>query len=485
MKNIIAILCMVIGAVIPAAASAYLTPAPAQYDATKINAQASNLAVERSENILFVKADIDISAVHRGTNRELWIEPVVVGGSDQECQLPVVVMAGRNRFFQAQRHDTPVKENFTLVRDNYKDPVYTYTASVPYESWMHGAELKLILELRGCCSDSIDRQEILLTHVNVEPPVEKFIPAFNWITPQAETVKTRELKGQAYIDFPVNKTVIYPDYRRNTIELAKIRATIDSVHQDPDITITALSIRGYASPEGPWNNNVRLAKGRTAALKDYVEQLYHFKPGFITTSYDPEDWGGLRTYVENSSITNREGILSIIDSSLEPDAKDAKLKSTYPQQYAFLLSEVYPALRHSDYRIEYNIRSYNDVNEILTLIKTRPQNLSLQEFFLAAQSVEPGSTLYNDIFDTAVRMYPDSEVANLNAANVAMAGGDYAKAERYLAKAGDTPEAIYASGILAALQGDYAKARECFQSAARLKVADAPAALEQLDAMGH
>ncbi len=482
MKNIIAILCMVIGAVIPAAASAYLTPAPAQYDATKINAQASNLAVERSENILFVKADIDISAVHRGTNRELWIEPVVVGGSDQEYQLPVVVMAGRNRFFQAQRHDTPVKENFTLVRDNYKDPVYTYTASVPYESWMHGAELKLILELRGCCSDSIDRQEILLTNVNVEPPVEKFIPAFNWITPQAETVKTRELKGQAYIDFPVNKTVIYPDYRRNTIELAKIRATIDSVHQDPDITITALSIRGYASPEGPWNNNVRLAKGRTAALKDYVEQLYHFKPGFITTSYDPEDWGGLRTYVENSSITNREGILSIIDSSLEPDAKDAKLKSTYPQQYAFLLREVYPGLRHSDYTVEFTIRQYTDIEEIKELLRTNPGKLSLNEMFVGASAMTPGTPEYNHAFEVAVLLYPDSEDANLNAANVAMQEKNFTKAEQYLKKAGSSTAAIYARGILEGLKGDYALAEQTLKPIADVmpEAADALAKIQEI-----
>ncbi|MDE6651887.1 MAG: hypothetical protein K2K08_05720, partial [Paramuribaculum sp.] len=274
---------------------------------------------------------------------------------------------------------------------------------------------------------------------------------------------------------------IYPDYRRNTVELAKIQATIDSVHNDKDITINALSIKGFASPEGPWDNNVRLAKGRTAALKAYVEQLYKFPHDFITTSYDPEDWGGLRAYVEKSNITNREAILSLIDSNLEPDAKNAKLENTYPEQYKFLLANVYPALRHSDYRIEYTIRSYSDPAEILALAKTKPQNLSLQEFFLAAKTLEPGSQDYNDLFETAVRMYPTSEIANLNAANVAMDRGDLVGAERYLDRAGDTPEAIYARGILSALKSDYNTARDYFRQAARLKVADAPAALTQLD----
>lgn len=483
MKKILYRLCIALAAALPATAAANEAPFQAAFNRTQLNATASKYTVERSENILFVSADINIDSVVRGSNRELWIKPEVTA-KDRSEQLPTVVLAGRNRFYQAQRLDLPLKENFTLLRDNYKDHSYTYNTTVPYEPWMHGAELKLVLELCGCCSDSIERQEILLTHINVEPPApQKFIPVFNWITPQAEARKIRELRGQAYIDFPVNKTVIYPEYRRNTVELAKIRATIDSVHQDPDITITALSIKGYASPEGPWNNNVRLAKGRTAALKTYVEELYHFEKDFIKTDFDPEDWGGLRNYVEKSNIANREGILGIIDSSLEPDAKGARIKSTYPQQYAFLLAEVYPALRHSDYRIEYNIRSFSDVNEILELVKTRPQKLSLQEFFLAAKSVEPGSEIYNEIFETAVRMYPESEVANLNAANAAMGRGDYAVAQRYIAKAGDGPTAIYTAGVLAALKGDYDKARENFEAAARMKVADAPAALEQLDKM--
>ncbi len=480
MKHTIASLTIAAAAI--AACHASAAPLSAAMQRTQLNASASNVRVERSENILFVGADINIDSVSRGTNRELWIAPVIGNGAAADT-LPVVVMAGRNRYYQAQRHDLVEREGVTLLRDNYRDHTYSYTASVPYTDAMDGKPLRFILELRGCCSDSIERQELLLTNIDVAPPVETFFPAFNWITPTAETVKTREIRGQAYIDFPVNKTVIYPDYRRNTVELAKIRATIDSVHKDNDITITAISIRGYASPEGPWDNNVRLAKGRTAALKKYVEELYHFAPDFIQTSYDPEDWGGLRAYVEKSNIANREGILSIIDSNLKPDPKNDKIRATYPQQYAFLLSEVYPALRHSDYKIDYTIRSYTDVNEILTLVRTRPQNLSLQEFYLASRAVEEGSAQYNEIFETAVRMYPESEVANLNAANVAMARADYDRAATYLAKCGDMPEAVYARGILAALKGDYATARAQFEQAAKLRVADAPAALEQLDAM--
>ncbi len=447
--------------------------------AAPVTIQQKGFTVEKTNTTLYITSQIDLSQVRKGSNREAWITPVIRNGNDS-VSFPTIVVAGRNRYYQAIRHNMPAKEGIQLYRRSDKLTEVAYKADAPYQPWMNGSELVLHVDYKGCCNEELLPSDLIpITPLKFEP--KPFVPVFNWIAPQAEAVKQRELKGQAYIDFPVNQTVIYPDYRRNTVELAKIQATIDSVHNDKDITINTLSIKGFASPEGSYTNNIRLAKGRTAALKEYVEKLYHFAPGFIKTSYEPEDWEGLRAYVVGSNITNREGILEIIDSSLQPDPKNTKLERTYPEQYKFLLANVYPALRHSDYKIEYTIRSYNDVNEIIAVAKTRPQNLSLQEFFFAANSLEPGSDDYNTLFETAVRMYPQSEVANLNAANAAMIRKDYVSAEKYLEKAGDTPEAIYAKGVINAIQGKYDAARTFFQQAARLKVADAPAALKQLD----
>ena len=49
-----------------------------------------------------------------------------------------------------------------------------------------------------------------------------------------------------------------------------------------------------------------------------------------------------------------------------------------------------PYLRHSDYVVEYTIRSYSDPAEIGRIMKKRPQNLSLNEFHVYAQTLEPG-----------------------------------------------------------------------------------------------
>lgn len=435
-----------------------------------------NLSVEKSERTLYVTMDIDVAALKVKSNREMWLRPALTDG-DNRLNLPAVMIAGHNRYYQAQRHDLP-SDTLLLYRAGRQD-VIPYQALVEYQDWMEQARLTVDEDLCGCCSRELLSSDDMLATLDFRPRV--FESDMVFVAPAVEAVKSRAIQGQAYIDFPVNRTEIYPDYRRNPAELEKIRQTIDVIRNDADTRITSLSIKGFASPEGPYANNERLAKGRTAALADYVRNLYSFPNGLIATSWEAEDWDGLRRYVAESNIDNRDAILAVIDNTaLTPDARDWKLKKEFPEQYKFLLAEVYPALRHSDYRVEYVIRTYTDVKEIASVMRTAPQKLSLHELFVLAQSLDPGSDEYKEVFEVAVRMYPDSELANLNAANTALSRRDHEAAARYLAKAGTSPQAVYARGVCAALAADYPTALTLLQQAQSLGVAEAGPAIERL-----
>ncbi len=101
--------------------------------------------------------------------------------------------------------------------------------------------------------------------------------------------------------------------------------------------------------------------------------------------------------------------------------------------------------------------------------------------FLVAQECVPGSDEYNEVFAIAVRMFPEDETANLNAANTAMGLGDVKNAARYLVKAGTSIEATYARAIFAALNRDYDTAAKLFSEAQRAGVSQAVEALKQLE----
>lgn len=466
-----------LAAVCPIAAQEQSVAASLRFAESQSAEAVSNLAVERSGDILIVKGDVNLAGQPVGINREVWIEPVIASG-DSTLSLPTVVVAGKYRYLHGLRHATARARNLTLIERKQRNQTVEYSAQVPYSPWMDGATLSVNLAVKGCCS--AERTTTTATAARMTFAKKTFKPVFNWVSPTEETVKTREILGQAFIDFLVGKSEIYPDYRSNADELAKIRATIDTVRSDADVTLSSLSIHGFASPEGSYALNERLARERTEALKSYVKQLYHFAPGLISTESTPEDWAGLRQWLEQSSLPDATDIIAIIDSPRDPDAREWLIKSKFPETYADLKENVYPSLRHSDYRIEYTVRAFTTVDEIIRVAQTHPQNLSLAELFTGAKNQPEGSKLYNDLFETAARMYPESEIANINAANAAMQRGDLDSAARYLSRAGDGGEAIYARGNLEALRGNYDAAATLFQQAARLKVADAPAALAQL-----
>lgn len=443
------------------------------------NVTVSDLAVSRSEDKLFVSMDIDVSALSVKSNREVILTPRL-SGEGNELNLPSVMIAGRNRYYHHLRNGL-CTDDVMLYQKN-KVSVVKYRTVVPYADWMKRAMLSTGNETCGCCGEALVVGNEPLLVLQLEP--KEFVPAYVYIRPEAEP-KINVLEGSAYIDFPVNRTEIHEDYRRNPTELQKILNTIDAVKNDVDTRIISVSIKGYASPESPYSNNERLAMGRTKTLKEYVRKQYDFADSLFITDYEPEDWAGLERYVENSYLENKAGILALIRSNLEPDAKERSIKTAFPKDYAFLLKEVYPGLRHSDYAVKYEVRTYTDINEIKRLIKTQPQKLSLNEMYLAAQDMKLGSEEYNETFEVAVRMFPDDEVANLNAANAAMDRGDMKNAEYYLKKAGNSPQAVYGRGTYAALKKEFDMAEKMFTEAAHRGLADAEEMLKQIEEIKH
>lgn len=449
---------------------------------------ADSVKLKQNGDYLSVDMVLHLSRLKVATNRAMLVEPVLRAGADS-LALPAVGVYGRRRYYYYVRNGKSMLSGngeISLKASQMPDTLH-YHRIVPFAAWMANAGLLLSCSEWGCCNRVVARhaQALSATVDMAETGGMMFLPELVYVTPAADSVKVRELTGSAFVDFPVNKTEIYPEYHNNSTELGKIRATIDSVRFDTDVTITSVWLKGYASPESPYTHNSHLAQGRTAALKAYVQQLYSFPAGVISTEFEPEDWQGLRSFVEHSNLEHRSEILQLIDSSIDPDAKEASIRSSYPADYRFLLQNCYPQLRHTDYRIAYTVRRFSDVEEIKRIMQERPQKLSLNEFYLVAQCYSPDSPEFAEVFETAVRMYPGDPVANLNAANAAMRRGDNELAARYLAKAGDSPEAVYARGVFKMLEGDTDAARDFLNAARDAGLRQAEDTLQLLEGSQH
>ena len=423
-----------------------------------------------------VDMNIDLSKIDVKNNASLHIYPVIKNGADSVELAPIGVY-GRGRYINYLRRGESVFQDLgeTVYKEGKQPSVFEYSATVPYKSWMDGSQIIMNKKTCGCCQDLLSEEATPVGGFGI--PV--FEPFFIYIQPEAELSKQRELSGSAFIDYIVSRTDINPEYRNNKVELEKIIATIDSVKSDSDIKVKSVFLKGFASPESPYSNNTRLARERTASLKKYVLDLYNIEEDLILTDFEPENWEGLREYVVNANIKNKEAILKAIDSDEEPDRKEWLIKSTWPEEYAFLLYNCYPALRKTDYKIEYTINTFTDINKILEVYRTAPGKLSLNEFYIAANTFEVGSREYTEVFEVAVTKYPEDPIANLNAANVALSKGDFSTAKKHLNMAGNSKEAIYAKGLYCVATGDYNQGEIYLKEAQKQGIKEAAQMLEQ------
>ena len=294
----------------------------------------SHFKMERNGKYLTVEMGVDLTELEVESNRVVLLTPRLVNGTDS-LDLSSVGIYGRKRYYHYVRNGmgSISGEDETIYRASEKPDDIDYNNSVVYEEWMDGAILKLHHSDWGCCHEIVAEHDDTLGRHD-----EAFFPELVFVSPEAEMMKSRSLSGSAFIDFPVDKTEIYPDYRRNTEELGKIEASIDSVRGDKDVTIVSVWLKGYASPESPYAHNRDLAIGRTRSLKEHIRKLYDFPDDIITTAHEPEDWEGLRRYVENSNLDHRQRY----GSGCEGGENQADVPGRVPFSVATLLPGVAP-----------------------------------------------------------------------------------------------------------------------------------------------
>lgn len=439
-------------------------------------------AITLEKGDIHVDLTLDLRQQKVKSEQAVVYTPMLAAGGDS-IALPAIGVYGRARYIRHERgNDGDMTVPPVIFKASRAPKAYAYHAQLPYTPALEGAELVVSRKIYGCaaCAKGEDKYPTGIAMLT-EPKID-YSDSYMTAVVKMDTMKIRELSGRANVEFQVNRTVLLPDFRNNAEELASVRASIDSVRDDKDVTIKMIKITGYASPEGSYANNERLADGRTEALREYVENYYKFPASLVQTAWIAEDWDGLRERVQKSDMMVRDDILRVIDDpSLAPDAKDARLKKLFPQEYAYILKNIYPSLRHTDYRIEYVVRVYSDPKEILEVMRTRPDHLSLGEFCFAAKDMDPASDEYAEVMQIAVRTYPDEPAANLNAANVALRRGDTEAAEKYLAKAGDSAQATHSRGVYALMTGDLDNAVRLLKSSAASGVPQSQGMLEQAE----
>ncbi len=469
--------------------------ASAQEQSYKGNVTITPLELQQKGDSLYVAMDFLMKDVKVNSHRSADFIPVLVSPL-QSKDLPKVSVKGRNNYKSYHRSLSLMtsRQEALYMQDapycvvkGYKgnEETVQYRYVIPFEDWMKNARLDVRKDACGCGNVRTMSEQRLVPNVSLARVVKPYQVRLSlaYVQPEVEAVKHRTIENESFLDFVVAKTDIRPEFGNNPTELSKIRGMIEGVKTDKGVTIRNISITGYASPEGSLSLNKRLSEGRAKALQNYLQSRYDIDKSLYTVHFGGEDWNGLTRLVQASDIKEKREILNIIENVGIEDGRETQLMALNEgRPYRYMLKEMFPSLRRVICKVNYNVEPF-DVSEAKELVKTRPQNLSLNEMYSVANTYPVGSQEFNNVFETAVRMFPEDGTANLNAASAALERKDLVTAEKYLGKVKSKvriPEYDNAMGVLALLKGDYDKAEQHLKAAAQAGLPQAKANLEEL-----
>ena len=441
-------------------------------DDNHTQATVQNIQVSRTADRTILTMDFILDELDVPSNRYRAFTPVIRSKDGQkEQRLKTLIVSGRrqNIVFERDGIDALYADNCENIRRQDGQPQsYQYTDAVQAEPWHSVSDIFVECDLCGC-GDRLKNKEFLITSLEEINPWD-LIELANQEPDPGKPM--RELHGSAYITFVVDRWEMKPDYMDNRRELRKITDTLDIMVADKNITVNTIKIHGWASPESPYEHNRMLATNRAKSLTDWLRKNYTLPASaFAPAEATPENWIGLREAVVNMDLTtlpHKQDILAIIDdTSLEPDPKEWRIKMRYPEEYRYLLKEIYPGLRRSDYEITFNIRQFNTLEECLEIYRTKPYQLSKHELWRVAQTMQPFSDDYNRVMQQALNYYPDDEVVNTNLAAVALAQRDLLKAETLLKQAGNSAAAENNRAVVDIIKGNYDAAARHLDNAER------------------
>ena len=416
------------------------------------------------EDSLLMNMRLSTSGMDIGGMDRVTIIPMLTDDFGNAYEFNPLVVDGKRRSRVAYREallgGKAMSRNSAVSVNPVSSGGYLYNERLPLASWMKNSRLVLKSVCDCCGKNAPGTISTIADSLEFDLPAHRYVvrPRSNFVVPEAEPIKRRVESGNARLEFLSGKSTILPAYKNNQIELDKIGSMITSVLADSMSTVDLIVLKAYSSPEGSYASNARLAAARSVALKNYLEASYGLKGVRVETSSVPEDWDTLEALIRDSDLAQKQQFLDIIAENSNPDRREQLFKSVGKGvPYRRMLAELFPLLRRTDYQLSYSVKDFT-VEQGREVIKTRPGQLSLNEMYHVANSYEIGSEEFKDVFDVAVRVFPEDPVANINAGAVALLRGDTLSASKYLSRVKDDPRAQNNLGVLYLLEGDLEQA---------------------------
>lgn len=242
-----------------------------------------------------------------------------------------------------------------------------------------------------------------------------------------------EERQEAEIKYLINQSNVRSSETK-TQAMVELTKAIKSVKDDAAKQVKSIEISSYASPDGAEDINENLAKNRDKASQQYIKgEMKKLKSDVtINSEFTAEDWNGFKTLMENSSIQDKDVILSVLSRYTDPEEREAQIKML-SSAYKEIATEILPQLRRSRITLVTEIVGKSD-DEIKAIYKKDPSKLTVDELLYAATLTDVAAEK-KAIYEAVIANYPNDPRGYNNLGVIYFSEGNFTEADRYIKKA--------------------------------------------------
>ena len=275
-------------------------------------------------------------------------------------------------------------------------------------------------------------------------------------------------KQEANIKFLIQQANLRKSELKNN-SVQEFVKMLKKINDDREgLNLDNVEVSAYASPDGGFTINDKLANQRQQVSEQYVNQeLKKIKMSApVDAKYTAQDWEGFQELVQASNIQDKDIILRVLSMYKDPQEREQQIKNI-SAAFRELADGILPQLRRSRLTINYETIGRSD-EQILDQLQADATKLSIEEILYGA-ALKENPTEAEAIYQLATKVYPNDARAYNNIATIEYAKGNYAAAKEYIQKAqrvnASLPEAAVNLGMLALKDGDIKTAEQYIASA--------------------
>lgn len=373
---------------------------------------------------------------------------------------------------------------------------YTMRSTVPYNDDMQKSELWMTFKAyKG-------KKEIQIPAVKVADGViatselyKKTLLSDGGCQAVDSFQRVKAQKQEANIKFLVNQANLRKSELKNN-SVTEFVEMLKKINADREgFNLSNVEVQAYASPEGGFKFNDKLAGKRQDVSEKYVkDQLKKTKMNAnIDAHYTAQDWDGFQRLVQASNLQDKDVILRVLSMYKDPEEREQQIRNM-SAAFRELADGILPELRRSRLIINYETIGRSD-DQIKEQYNADAAKLSADELLYFA-SLQDTQADQEKVYKKTAELYDKDYRAYNNLATIALSKGDKAAAASYLAKAlaldansaesnankglmslatGNMAEAeaaiakgatsettAYAQGVLSLAKGNYAQAQKLF-----------------------